>query len=78
MKLAMLALLLTSCSFELPSDTIRPIDEYCMPGQCLDSQMCHDGTCYDKCKSGSDCETGCCWPDAERTALYCAPEEVCE
>jgi hypothetical protein len=78
MKALLLVLFLASCSFEVPVGTIRPVDELCFPGQCLDSQMCHKGQCYDKCKTDSDCATGCCWPDAERTALYCAPEEVCE
>lgn len=68
---------LTSCGIEVPSDTIRPIDDYCYEGLCGADQKCWRGECYDRCSRDSDCDV-CCAKGEDTTVYYCAPAEVCE
>jgi hypothetical protein len=75
--LSLLALLLASCSIELPDGTIRPVDEYCLPGTCAAGELCFDGSCYEQCKVNDECESGCCRIAKDDLKMYCAPKEKC-
>lgn len=76
MKYTILLLALSACNFELPDGTIRPVDEYCLPGTCAAGELCFEGECYTGCEVDDDCETGCC-KETKAGELYCAHEEKC-
>jgi hypothetical protein len=72
-KYTLLFLALASCSLELPAGTIRPVDEYCLPGTCAAGELCYDGECYGRCNSDSDCASDWCGPIAEKPGNWCIP-----
>jgi hypothetical protein len=64
-----------ACDIEVPSGTIRPVDEYCFVGLCADDELCDRGVCYAPCERDAECSTGCCLPNYGKT--YCAPTDAC-
>jgi hypothetical protein len=78
MTVAVLLVAALACDvIDVPSDLVRPVDDYCYDGLCGSNQKCWQGECYDRCASNDDCADDCCAKGEGTDKLYCAPSEVC-